>query len=50
LKAERRKQSKTRKAIRKANLMALGGGASQDITAEQQQLLDKNINLNVEKG
>jgi hypothetical protein len=34
LKAEKRKQSKTRKSIRKANLMALGG-ATTDITAEQ---------------
>lgn len=49
LKAEKRKQSKTRKAIRKANLMAFTG-TTQDITAEQQQLLDKEINLNVDKS
>lgn len=36
LKAEKRKQSKTRKAIRKATMMAMGGPASQDISAEQQ--------------
>jgi hypothetical protein len=50
LKAEKRRQSKTRKAIRKANLMAMGGVASQDITFEQQQLLDKEINLNLDKS
>lgn len=31
-------------------MMAMGGPASQDISAEQQQLLDKNINLNVDKA
>jgi hypothetical protein len=33
LKAERKKQNKTRKSVRKANLMAMGG--TPDITPEQ---------------
>jgi len=41
LKAERKKQSKTRKTVRKANLMA--GNA--DISKEQQELLLKEIDL-----
>ena len=48
LKAERKKQSKTRRSVRKANLMAMGG--TPDITPEQQELLTKEIDLHVDRA
>jgi len=47
LKAERKKQSKIRKSVRKANLMS--HGANQDITHEQQEFLAKDIELYVDR-
>jgi hypothetical protein len=48
LKAERKKQSKTRRSVRKANLMAMGG--TPDITPEQHELLTKEIDLHVDRA
>ena len=49
LKAERKKQSKTRKSVRKANLMAMGG-ATPDISMEQQEFLNKEIDMHIDKA
>jgi hypothetical protein len=43
LRAEKRKQSKTRKAIRKAEMMSLTGQAPPVISSDQQALMDKDF-------
>lgn len=50
LKAEKRKQSKTRKAVRKAEMMSLTGTSVPSISNDQQSLLDKNIQLYVDRS
>lgn len=49
LKAEKRKQSKTRKAIRKAEMMAVTGKDVPSISNDQQTLLDKEIHVHVDR-
>ena len=49
LKAEKRKQSKTRKAVRKAEMMSMTGQAQPVLTNDQQTLLDKDIHLYINK-
>ena len=50
LKAEKRRQSKTRKAIRKAEMMQVTGKDAPAISDDQQNLLDKEIHLHVDKA
>jgi len=49
LKKERRRQMRTRKTIRKQNLMALSGHTPEDIPAEQMEFLNKQISVHVTK-
>lgn len=50
LKSEKRKQSRTRKAVRKAEMMTVTGTTAPAISSDQQVLLDKTINLNVDRS
>ena len=50
LKAEKHKQSKTRRAVRKAELMSLTGANPPTISEDQQDLLNKDINLHINKA
>lgn len=49
LKAEKRRQSKTRKAVRKAEMMSMTGQGAPVITNADQSLLEKDIHLFVNR-